>query len=207
MQRDPKNLVIHFGGILGRRIRENFLAMTTEVCLADGMKVEKCVFEGLLSTSASYTFQHERGLLYSTQFAQPALVLMQIATFADLKSRGLIQSNAIFAGHSLGEYAALGALTDFMSLESLLDLVFYRGLAMQAAIERDCSGQTAFSMVAVNPSRLGRGFQLHQFERIIEIISDETQLLLEVVNHNVEGQQYVCAGHVSLIFFLSYQTN
>lgn len=28
-------------------------------------------------------------------------------------------------------------------------------------------------------------------------ISQETHLLLEVVNHNVRSQQYVCAGHVS----------
>jgi hypothetical protein len=29
------------------------------------------------------------------------------------------------------------------------------------------------------------------------MISQEMELLLETVNYNVEGRQYVCAGHVS----------
>jgi len=32
---------------------------------------------------------------------------------------------------------------------------------------------------------------------LVEEISSATGLLLEVVNFNVESQQYVCAGHVS----------
>ncbi len=215
MQRDPKKLVVYFSGLRGRKLRENFLAMKTDVSQEIGSKLEKCIIDGLASTSTSYTFQDPRGLLYSTQFAQPALVLMQLAVFADIKSKGLIQSDSSFAGHSLGEYAALGALSGFMSLESLLDLVFYRGLAMQASMERDEDGQTDFSMIAVNPSRIVRGkvsifksspsctefvsgFRLEDFETIVGIISEEMQLLLEVVNYNVEDQQYVCAGHVSI---------
>jgi fatty acid synthase subunit beta, fungi type len=140
--------------------------MTTEKSLAGGTKVQKCIIEGLTSTSTSYTFHDVRGLLYSTQFAQPALVLMQMAVFADMKSKGLIQKNAAFAGHSLGEYAALGAMTEFLPLEPLLDLVFYRGLVMQSAIEKDSLGQSDFSMVAVNPSRLSKGEHFLHFSAL-----------------------------------------
>lgn len=113
--------------------------------------------DGLTYDSESYTFQEPRGLLFSTQFAQPAITLMNLAETASLQSRGLMQQDAYFAGHSLGEYSALAACAGFMPLEALLGLVFYRGTVMQFAMEKDSSGQTEFSMVAVNPSRVGRG--------------------------------------------------
>lgn len=80
---------------------------------------------------------------------------MEIAAMRTLEARGCVQQQASFAGHSLGEYSALAACTTFMSLEELLSLVFYRGLLMQRAVERDENGQTKFSMVAVNPSKVG----------------------------------------------------
>ena len=40
-------------------------------------------------------------------------------------------------------------------------------------------------------------FDERAFQQLVNVISRETQLLLEVVNHNVRSQQYVCAGHVS----------
>lgn len=82
---------------------------------------------------------------------------MEMAAFEDMKSKGLVQSNTLFAGHSLGEYAALGAVAEFLPLESLLSLVFYRGLAMQVAMKRDGEGRTDFSMMAVNPERIRKG--------------------------------------------------
>ena len=82
---------------------------------------------------------------------------MELAAFEDIKARGLVQRDAPFAGHSLGEYAALGTIADILSVHSLLSLVFYRGLAMQVAIKRDGHGKTDFSMVAGNPSRVGKG--------------------------------------------------
>ena len=68
-----------------------------------------------------------------------------------------MQQDAYFAGHSLGEYSALATCAGFMPLEALLSLVFYRGTVMQFAMAKDSLGQTEFSMVAVNPSRVGRG--------------------------------------------------
>ncbi|KAJ5556944.1 beta subunit of fatty acid synthase [Penicillium frequentans] len=84
----------------------------------------------------SYTFSDPRGLLFSTQFAQPIIMLLEQAAMADLKHRGEIQEGACFAGHSLGEYGALSAFADFMRFEDQLQVVFYRGLAMQLVIAR-----------------------------------------------------------------------
>lgn len=214
---DPKEITIYFGGVRGCQIRNNYLSMTTGRSTPDGTVVEECIIPGLTASSTSYTFREPRGLLYSTQFAQPAIVLMELAAFEDIKSKGLVQNNAPYAGHSLGEYTALGTLAGILTIESLLSLVFYRGLAMQMSMQRDDDGKTDFSMVAVNPSKIGEGeflLFLHSYsfksnyqvqidfgevdlENIVKIICEESKVMLEVVNYNVEGQQYVCAGHVS----------
>ena len=156
VRNDPKTLTVYFGGKRGRKLRENYLAMTHEVLSSNGEKLRTPVIKGLTSSSQSYTFQDERGLLFSTQFAQPALALMEIAEMEHLTSKGLVQEHTVFAGHSLGEYSALGARTSFMPIEDLLGLVFHRGLAMQIAMKRDSFGRTNFAMVAVNPSRINR---------------------------------------------------
>ena len=114
------------------------------------------IIQGLTVETPSYTFSEERGLLFSTQFSQPAIALMEIAEFEHLKAQGVVQNEAKFAGHSLGEYSALGSCTSFLSLENLLDLIFYRGLRMQNAVQRDENGRTEYSMMAVNPSRVGK---------------------------------------------------
>lgn len=45
------------------------------------------------------------------------------------------------SGHSLGEYAALSSVAQVLSVESLVDIVFLRGMTMQNAVERDESGE------------------------------------------------------------------
>lgn len=130
------------------------MAMTIEAYRPDGSVVKEPIIKDLTIESKSYTFSDPRGLLFSTQFAQPIIVLLEQAAVADLKHRGVVQEGASFAGHSLGEYGALSAFSDFMRFEDLLQVVFYRGLAMQVAIERDDQGQSDFSMIAVNPARV-----------------------------------------------------
>ena len=153
---DPKTLTIHFGGKRGRKIRDNYLAMTQKPFSSNAGEGEKPLLRGLTPSTTSYTFSDERGLLFSTQFAQPAIALMELAEFEHLKCNGLVQENTVFAGHSLGEYSALGACTTFMAEGDLLNLIFYRGLRMQNALQRDDAGRTDYSMVAVNPSRISK---------------------------------------------------
>jgi fatty acid synthase subunit beta len=156
VRNNPKSLTVYFRGQRGRQIRSNYMGMTIDTYGSDGSVIKDPIIKDLTMESKSYTFSDPRGLLFSTQFAQPIIVLLEQAAMADLKHRRVIQEGALFAGHSLGEYGALSAFAEFMRFEDLLQVVFYRGLAMQVAIERDDQGHTDFSMVAVNPARVGK---------------------------------------------------
>ena len=123
----------------------------------NGKTYAEPILRDLKPNTSCYTFMHPAGLLFLTQFAQPTLTLLEKATFADLQSKGLAQQGAKFAGHSLGEYGALGSMTDFMPIERLVSVAFYRGLTMSVSMERDEHGRTDYSMMAVNPFRVMKG--------------------------------------------------
>ncbi|KAF2474318.1 beta subunit of fatty acid synthase [Lindgomyces ingoldianus] len=193
VKKNPKQLTIHFGGKRGAAIRKNYLSMTYDSYDKSGNKTTKRFFD-INEHSPSYTYRHPKGLLFSTEFAQPALTVMEKASFADMDEKGLISDNSKYAGHSLGEYAALCAIANMMPMEQILSIVFYRGLSMQVAVERDEEGRSEFGMMAVDPSRVTKGFDVRKLEAIVTALSTETAALLEIVNYNVENRQYVCAG-------------
>ena len=91
----------------------------------------------------------------ATQFVQIALVVMSRAAFEDIHSKGLVQPDAGFAGC---EFSALASVADILPNSSLVDIVFYRGLTMQHAVDRDEQGCSNYAMCAVNPSRVGKTF-------------------------------------------------
>lgn len=174
------------------------------------------IFEDIDNATSSHTFRSELGLLSATQFTQPALTLMEVAIWEDLESRGVLSKTTTFAGHSLGEYTAILALGKLVPLETLMSIVFYRGLSMQVAVERDEANRSPFAMFAINPQKLSVGTSLlafhkliltcvalkqHELELVVRIVAEETGFLLEIVNYNVEGSQYVCAGDVSVATF------
>lgn len=71
-------------------------------------------------------------LLNQTEYTQPAILTVEIAILAALQERcGLVPT--YFAGHSLGEYAALVA-ADVLRFEDALKLVKRRGFLMQCAV-------------------------------------------------------------------------
>lgn len=211
-------MTIHFGGKRGRQLRENYLAMETEITTPDGRTIRKTLLPGLTRESLSYTFSCPSGLLFFSSFAQPAIVLVEKIMFEDMKSRGLVPSNPFFAGHSLGEYGALLAFSGFMTTKELMELAFYRGLSLQFAMERDSNGETNYGMVAANPQRIGKCepskchtaywhakvltvrlvFSESSLRQIVRMIATQSGELIEIVNLNVENEQYVCAGTVSL---------
>lgn len=197
VKNNPKELTVYFGGARGKAIRQNYMAMTFESVNADGSIKSEKIFKGIDETTDSYTFRSPTGLLSATQFTQPALTLMEKASFEDMRSKGLVQRDSSFAGHSLGEYSALAALADVMPIESLVSVVFYRGLTMQVAVKRDEQGRSNYSMCAVNPSRISKTFNEQALQYVVESISDQTGWLLEIVNYNVANMQYVAAGDVS----------
>jgi len=82
--------------------------------------------------------------LHQTAFTQPAIVTTEIAMFQALKTQHGLNPNW-FAGHSLGEYAALCA-AGVMPLSTTLTLVEKRGQLMQ---NTDVDG--AMSAVILDP--------------------------------------------------------
>jgi fatty acid synthase subunit beta len=156
VKNNPKELTIHFGGPRGKAIRQNYMSMTFETVSADGSIKSEKIFKEVDENTDSYTYRSPTGLLSATQFTQPALTLMEKASFEDMRAKGLVQRDSTFAGHSLGEYSALAALAEVMPIESLVSVVFYRGLTMQVAVERDKAGRSNYSMCAVNPSRISK---------------------------------------------------
>jgi fatty acid synthase subunit beta len=197
VKNNPQELTIHFGGPRGKKIRQNYMSMTFETVNADGTIKSEKIFKEVDEHTTSYTYRSPTGLLSATQFTQPALTLMEKASFEDMRSKGLVQRDSTFAGHSLGEYSALAALAEVMPIESLVSVVFYRGLTMQVAVERDELGRSNYSMCAVNPSRISKTFNEQALRYVVENITETTGWLLEIVNYNVANMQYVCAGDVS----------
>ncbi|KAF2472680.1 beta subunit of fatty acid synthase [Lindgomyces ingoldianus] len=193
VKNNPKEHIIRFGGQHGRKVRQQYMDLAFLDIAPDGTSSKRRVFPDLDETSTSLTFSSPGGLLSATQFTQPALTLMEIATFRDMQARGVVSDESYFAGHSLGEYSALSAVVDIAAIEELMSVVFYRGLTMQYGIKRDKAGRSDFAMVAVNPSRVP-DFDGTTLNLLVQEIAAATSLLLEVVNHNVEGQQYICAG-------------
>ncbi|KAL8885952.1 MAG: hypothetical protein Q9215_006270 [Flavoplaca cf. flavocitrina] len=207
VKNNPKELTIHFGGPRGKAIRANYMSMTFESVNADGSIKSEKIFKEVNEDTTSYTYRSPTGLLSATQFTQPALTLMEKASFEDMRSKGLVQRDSSFAGHSLGEYSALAALAEVMPIESLVSVVFYRGLTMQVAVERDETGRSNYSMCAVNPSRISKTFNESALQYVVENIAEETGWLLEIVNYNVANTQYVCAGDLRALDCLTNVTN
>jgi fatty acid synthase subunit beta len=195
---------VHFGGSRGRAIRENYISLTFEAVDDDEKTICKPIFPSITRSSRSHRFLSVDGLLHETQFTQPALALMEIARFEDMRSRGVVEETSQFAGHSLGEYVALTAMGRIFSVQKVAGLVFYRGLSMQNAVQQDSQGATQYSMCAVNPTRVSKTFSQDDLKWCVTEIAQQTRGLLEIVNYNVLHLQYVCAGDVSYSWFLCY---
>ncbi|EPQ52677.1 hypothetical protein GLOTRDRAFT_112049 [Gloeophyllum trabeum ATCC 11539] len=196
VKNNPKEKTIHFGGIRGQAIRQRYMEMSYDTMDKDGNIKTLPLFADINVRTQRYTFSHPSGLLFATQFAQIALVVTEKAAFEDMRAKGFVQKDCAFAGHSLGEYSALASIADVLPISSLVDVVFYRGITMQRAVERDAENRSNYAMCAVNPSRISKTFTDAALREVVETISQRTGCLLEIVNYNVEGQQYVCAGEL-----------
>jgi fatty acid synthase subunit alpha len=196
VRNNPKEKIVHFGGIKGHGIRQRYMEMSYQTTDKDGNVKTLPLFGDIDLRTSRYTFSSPTGLLYATQFAQIALVVTEKAAFEDLREKGLVQEGAPFAGHSLGEYSALASIAGVLPISSLVDVVFFRGITMQRAVERDDQNRSKYAMAAVNPSRIGKSFSDAALREVVDTISKRCQVLLEIVNFNVEGQQYVTAGEL-----------
>ena len=123
------------------------------------------------STSEPPNIRSAIRLLFATQFAQIVLVVTEKAAFKDMSHKGFVQKDCAFAGHSLGEYSALTSITDVLPISSLVDVVFYRGITMQRAVERDFENRSNYAMCAVNPSRISRTFTDAALREVVDSIA------------------------------------
>jgi enoyl reductase-like protein/3-oxoacyl-ACP reductase-like protein/3-oxoacyl-(acyl-carrier-protein) synthase/acyl dehydratase len=137
-------------------------------------------------------FQHPKGVLYLTQFTQVALAVLAVAQTRELENDGLLVEDALFGGHSLGEYSALAALGGVLDLHGVVEIVYARGLTMDRLIARGADGSSPYAMGVIRPHLAGldeaRALQL------IERVAAEVGAPLEVVNHNIRGRQYTVTG-------------
>ncbi|EGF98545.1 uncharacterized protein MELLADRAFT_79679 [Melampsora larici-populina 98AG31] len=161
VRNNPKEKVVHFGGIKGHGIRQRYMEMSYQTTDKDGNVKTLPLFGDIDLRTSQYTFSSPTGLLYATQFAHIALVVTEKAAFEDMREKGLVQVGAAFAGHSLGEYSALASMAGILPISSSVDVVFFRAL-----------------------------------REVVETISKRCNVLVEIVNFNVEGQQYVAAGEL-----------
>lgn len=79
--------------------------------------------------------------LDQTEFTQPALLAADVAVWACWKSINQ-QKPQFFAGHSLGEYAAL-VCAESIAFEDAIALVSYRGKYMQSAVPENTGAMAA----------------------------------------------------------------
>ncbi|KAH8924677.1 hypothetical protein BT69DRAFT_1308121 [Atractiella rhizophila] len=184
VRNNPKEKTIHFGGLKGQAIRQRYMEMSYTTTDKEGNVRTLPLFGDISLRTSRYTFSSPTGLLYATQFAQIALTITEKASFEDMRAKGLVQQNCPFAGHSLGEYSALA------------NIVFYRGITMQRAVERDHLNRSNYAMCAVNPSRVGPSFTDYALREVVDTISSRCDVLVQIVNLNVAGQQYVVAGEL-----------
>ncbi|KAF6759889.1 fatty acid synthetase alpha subunit [Ephemerocybe angulata] len=177
VKENPKEKTIHFGGIKGQAIRQRYMDMTYDAMDKDG-------HVKTLPPLRRHRHPHRQVHLqssptissFATQFAQIALVVTEKAAFEDMRAKGFVQKDCAFAGHSLGEYSALASIAD---------------VPPHLCPRRRCLLPWYYDAARISPT-----FTDQALREVVDSISTTTSTLLEIVNFNVEGQQYVCAGEL-----------
>ncbi len=163
---------------MGREIYEAFpeaRAVFDEVDDTLNQKLSHIIFEG------------PQEVLTLTENAQPALMTVSLAVMAVLEKSGfnLTQKVSYVAGHSLGEYSALGAVKTF-SLATTARLLKTRGEAMQEAVPL---GQGSMAALL--------GLDLETVSDILRACSSPEDTCV-IANDNSEGQ-VVISGHTAAV--------
>ncbi|MFO0562784.1 MAG: DUF1729 domain-containing protein [Polyangiales bacterium] len=137
-------------------------------------------------------FAHPQGVLFLTQFTQVAMVVLAVAQVAELRAQGALVPDAMFAGHSLGEYSALTAIAAVVPLQAAIEVVYQRGLTMDRLVPRDESGRTPYAMRVIRPNLVG--LDDSALRALVDSCARPDEPL-EIVNFNVRGRQYSVTGH------------
>ena len=140
-------------------------------------------------------YQHPDGVLYLTQFTQVAMATLGCAQIAEMKEAGVLNDRAYFAGHSVGEYNALAAYAQVLSLEGVVEIVYRRGLTMHHLVPRNDAGVSDYALAALRPYKMGlSGTDVQDY---VAQMARRTGEFLEIVNYNIDGRQYAVAGTLS----------
>ncbi|MDQ3157859.1 MAG: DUF1729 domain-containing protein [Actinomycetota bacterium] len=151
------------------------------------------------------THSHPDGVLFLTQFTQAAMATLGAAQMAELRESGNFVEGSMLAGHSVGEYNALAAVSGVIPLEAVVEVVFQRGSVMHALVPRDSAGRSNYRLAAIRPSQLG--LDDDKVRPFVEGIAESTGEFLEIVNYNLRGSQYAIAGTVAGLEQLEIEVN
>jgi enoyl reductase-like protein/acyl dehydratase len=142
----------------------------------------------------THTFYKSNGLIYATQFTQVITLILEMVGTKVLNEQRVLDKNCLFAGHSLGEYGAIVSQVPVVKFEKVIELTFLRGITMQQAVKRDENGESAYRMVSVDPSRLGK--TVDDLHSVVNEVNEKGGFV-QIVNYNVKGKQYILAGEIS----------
>ncbi|MDN5706265.1 type I polyketide synthase [Corynebacterium casei] len=137
-------------------------------------------------------FTHPDGALFLTQFTQVAMATLGCAQIAELAEAGVKSQDTFFAGHSVGEYNALAAYAQVLSLEAVVEIVYARGLTMHRLVDRDAHGNSNYGLAALRPNKIG--IRADDVFGYVAKVSEASGEFLEIVNYNIAGVQYAVAG-------------
>jgi len=138
------------------------------------------IFENLSIDLKEVMFEGPEEKLKETKYTQPAIVAMSLVLTKLLEEKG-IKADYV-AGHSVGEYAALGA-AGYLSLGEAVKLTSTRGEIMN-----DISAKVNGTMAAII------GMEADKIDEVLKGIEG----IAEAVNFN-EPKQTVIAGEVEAI--------
>ncbi|MEV7395791.1 fatty acid synthase subunit beta domain-containing protein [Aeromicrobium sp. NPDC092404] len=140
------------------------------------------------------THRHPDGVLFLTQFTQVAMAVLGAAQMAELRETGAFVEGSILAGHSVGEYNALAAVSGVIPLEAVVEVVFQRGSVMHTLVPRDAAGRSDYRLAAIRPAQIG--LDDDNVTAYVDRIAEESGEFLQIVNYNLRDSQYAIAGTV-----------
>ncbi|KAJ2846628.1 hypothetical protein GGI22_006195 [Coemansia erecta] len=134
-----------------------------------------------------YTFNSPGGVLKLLQFSQLVYAVDAMANIADMRSKGLVQKGALFAGGALGEITALASLgCGLLSVEGAVDIVFHRGLLMQSVTKDENRHLSEATKVGMEDALLHSSKMLPH----VESIRNKLQMHIHASNVDLSALQH-----------------
>jgi len=139
--------------------------------------------------------RHPDGVLFLTQFTQVAMAVLGSAQMAELVEAGVAVDDAVIAGHSVGEYNALAAVSGVLELEAVVEIVFRRGSVMHGLVPRDEHGRSDYRLAAIRPAQCEIADD--EVAGFVASVAEASGEFLQIANLNLRGSQYAVAGTVA----------